>query len=395
MFQLQKYSPKKYEDRMLTNDSLGLISSMRTDEMTVEVFENEHWSCIAPKGWVPEKVSRHWTFRDGKPARPLEELPVPEDQCWSSNWKVSFDGEGVRDTHGWEYATRYKRFTPYRLPRTQRWRDTARRRRWVRKAVPAETSSFKRRGKLDDAPSLTLPEIQKCLQGLLRARQNAERLATLLGGPKDSWQLRQKLDELIKMIDEHRTRVRASLERLENKKTAKKLQNDLAREEAIFTSFKRKIEQKKQDYLFPSYTDDGSGKNELKSQQISFGKLDNNSFSFKSRPQKSQLDSLGQDGDYISRDSVERLVLQSLQKQDEVAVNDEIITERNIAIQEVLKSMVELNEVFRDFASIVVEQKAEVDKLDATMTEVYEQTACGYQQIVEAQRGQTRSCSLM
>ena len=71
----------------------------------VEVFENEQWFLHKGGRWLPPAAPHaHWSYHDGLPALPREEIQPPDGWEWASPWRI--DSSAPREpTRGWEYAT--------------------------------------------------------------------------------------------------------------------------------------------------------------------------------------------------------------------------------------------------------------------------------------------------
>jgi hypothetical protein len=77
-----------------------------------------------------------------------------------------------------------------------------------------------------------------------------------------------------------------------------------------------------------------------------------------------------------------------------VDTNEMIIAERNEEIIKISRSIVELNETFRDLSELIHDQGHKVDKIDDVMAETVEITKKGISELEDAHKSQKKSCSI-
>eukprot|EP00602_Paraphysomonas_sp_CaronLab_P000835 CAMPEP_0185029148 /NCGR_PEP_ID=MMETSP1103-20130426/15277_1 /TAXON_ID=36769 /ORGANISM="Paraphysomonas bandaiensis, Strain Caron Lab Isolate" /LENGTH=416 /DNA_ID=CAMNT_0027563787 /DNA_START=185 /DNA_END=1435 /DNA_ORIENTATION=- len=101
------------------------------------------------------------------------------------------------------------------------------------------------------------------------------------------------------------------------------------------------------------------------------------------------------DGVFMKRTEQEKIILQKLKPVDQATVQGHIIEERAVAIEEIHKGLVEVNEMFNDLSKIIKDQQVDVDTIFANCDESHAKTAEAFSQIVEADRLQQESACII
>lgn len=348
-----------------------------------EAYENQHWSS-SKWDWVPsgpDEHLRHWTTRTGKPLPQLEEIIPPPDYGWVTNWKVDTSplppGDGTRDREGWEYSTSLDKLVgSSRLPRGDvRWSDRARRRRWVRKMKPKTMLKDPR------AVKELIKQAQEGLKGLVKGRLKVQELVDTIGKTKDSAELRESLWDVVEMVNRHAEEVEYLLRSLDLKvvTAGKKLLNDFEKEKRALASLVAEADRK--DKATPvrsvkregvSSTTQSPSTPNITPEAVTAG--------------KTQFRFLGAkgveagEGVYMPRDT------QVIKVIDELEVNATIIEERVEAINEINRAVVELRDVFLDFAKLVHDQQAGIDEIEMNAEKAHANVGEGLAQIMNAER---------
>lgn len=94
----------------------------------------------------------------------------------------------------------------------------------------------------------------------------------------------------------------------------------------------------------------------------------------------------------------EAALLRQMRFQDEESVMEAIAVEREEAITEVARQLVELRDVFRDFAQLVAEQQEGIDVVAGNVEDAHVRTKEGYEAVLTAARHQqegTPACAVM
>jgi len=86
----------------------------------------------------------------------------------------------------------------------------------------------------------------------------------------------------------------------------------------------------------------------------------------------------------------EQAILKQLKYQDEEEVMLALALERELAINEVTMHLVELKDVFKDFAQLVSEQQEGIDAVCRNVEDAHARTEEGYNAILKAKEGQKK-----
>ncbi len=406
--------------------------SPRSKEVVVELYEHERWSRKAD-GWIPvegppARERAQWCTAQGTPAAPPEEMHPPAQYGWASNWRVDTSSTAplaappsssgplprpmqltgyTHDREGWEYATAPEKFgNPDRTPRgEERWSDRARRRRWIRvaryKALLSEVTAPQELGK----------QAQEGLKGLVRGRRTVQELCGLLGSRRDSADLRLKMFNLVDLVRQHGQEIDQVLRTLRDKGGdsaavggVKKWANDLAKEQRAFEDVAREVERKCRSVPLGSL-----GHHNAAAARGTGGAT---SASASSAPQmvgggggaavagatemplavsagkggfRPFVNMEGKVGDHAHHHTAEEAgLLKQLKFQDEEEVMEALMQERELAITEVTRHIVELKDVFTDFAQLVQEQQEGIDAVCQNVDHAHARTEDGYDSILKA-----------
>jgi t-SNARE complex subunit (syntaxin) len=76
-------------------------------------------------------------------------------------------------------------------------------------------------------------------------------------------------------------------------------------------------------------------------------------------------------------------------------VNEAIIQERSEAITQVHRGIVELREVFTDFAKLVNDQQVGIDAISKNVDDAHARMDSGLQQVIQAERHQREGTCIM
>jgi t-SNARE complex subunit (syntaxin) len=91
-------------------------------------------------------------------------------------------------------------------------------------------------------------------------------------------------------------------------------------------------------------------------------------------------------------------LLRQMRFQDEESVMEAIAVEREEAITEVTRQLVELRDVFRDFAQLVAEQQEGIDLVARNVEDAHARTKDGYEAVLKAEKHQQQAapgCAVM
>lgn len=374
-----------------TNYRLGGSKTEGTAEQKlVEIFENQRWSSAAQQ-WKPASECPEWTAKDGSSSKSLDECPVPEGCQWITNWRIDWstvDG-GALDRSGWEYATCFERFTPTRIPRGDiKWSDRARRRKWIR-CFASKTD--KQRSSSTGASEL-LPRVQEGLEGLVKGRKMIQMMVNALGTDKDTNELRKKLWNLVGMVRQHVRELEIMFKTSEKDTAIKKLLRNFQQEHQRIHDVIKEAERKEKHHVVESLissADPGYFSDESAEAQalpaVTAGRGVFQPASFDSSTSVSFTGAV-EDGVYVPRDVQDRMLLRQMKVQNEYEVNEILISERAETILEINHAMVELREVFLDFARLAHEQQSMIDRIADNIDETHGRVRAGYNHIVEANR---------
>lgn len=102
-----------------------------SETCVIEIYENQTFTRLG--GWVAHEALPYSMKPSMIACKPLEDITLPNAQwTWVTNWKTS-KMPGVTDGDGWEYASRFSRFsTQNRVPKAEAAWSRARRRLWIR-----------------------------------------------------------------------------------------------------------------------------------------------------------------------------------------------------------------------------------------------------------------------
>jgi len=356
--------------------------------------------------------------------------PTPEKPCSLSTsaapTSASFSGPPgpvLQDRGGWEYATHPDKFNrPERAPRgEEKWSDRARRRRWIRLArhkswLPAVT-----------APEELGQQARDGLKGLVRGRRTVQELCGLLGTRRDSSDLRSKLFSLVDMVRQHGREIEHVLRSLRGKGgegggecgkamgEVKKWRNDLGREQRLFDDVVRNVERRCRSVPLASLPGGGLTPSEASTGPAGAGAAADTGGGSGARGEASttaggpggggaaaaSLSAFSSaqtklPGPYAGwaghgrgeRSAQEEALLKQLQFQDEEEVMLALAQERELAIREVTSHLVELKDVFSDFAELVQGQQEGVDAVCRNVEVAHAKTEQGYEAILKAKGGQ-------
>jgi len=330
---------------------------------------------------LPPWGGAHWAdmsssggYKKGK--LQLESVQTPSGWSWAGNWKVIL-GDG-KDPQGWAYAETMRSFRKGGDGGTGHSgnRFKVRRREWVRKRVKGgkgpsrgssgvsqtsasslASSSHKKNLKQKSDPGALKSALSDTLQRLVAGTSALEGLAARMGGPRDGSSLRNQVKErsyalhqVVRRAEGHLNELKA-LERSissssqgnsESKKKSlttiraarNKLGNDLARAKKRFEVVDSKVKDK--------------------ARQAPIGGGSGGRRGGRSPPAASA--STGKSGRYVTREERDRYVNERLMVQDNVNINNSIIEERDEAMKDIHKNLVEVREVFADLADLVADQ---------------------------------------
>lgn len=350
------------------------------------------------------------------------------------------------DREGWEYATAPEKFgSPDRQARgEERWSDRARRRRWIRvaryKTLLSEVT----------APQELAKQAQEGLKGLVRGRRTVSELCGLMGTQRDSADLRLKLFNLVDIVRQHGREIEHVLQSLRERGATggggaggnssnnnsnrgggvgggssgngtadatsaawvgnvKKWMNDLAKEQRLFEEVAREVERRCRSHPLPraaaapspvtslSSSENGSNNDNSESHLapiINVSGVSTGKASF--RPYVSGGKAMLGNGGAAGEGEGEAELLRQLKFQDEEEVMEALTQERALAISEVTRHIVELRDVFKDFAQLVQEQQEGIDAVCKNVEDAHARTEEGYNSILKAHEVQkeTPACCI-
>lgn len=393
--------------------------------------------------WVPNK-KLPWTAADGQtPSCPPEEAELPGSEwTWASNWRID-KSPGSTDSDGWEYARYAERFLCNdRATKVSRgWRDTSRRRKWSR--VMRRDSRVGVTNEFQEAK----PRIQNGLRAINAVRLRLEMIAKT--APEE---LRK--DQMKNLVHSVRKNMQDTLELLvplesgagqKSSAAIKKLKNDLAKEEAAIDAIVKlsedkslEIESKSNQQVASASSPRPSPSSKRGSMRVQEREREKQSMSMENQQQRENVKSgtfnnlkssrndtdlgkekknpnanrvvsggrnqplnLGnltkgnyddEDGVFVRRTEQEQDILQKLVPIDEATVQAHIIEERAVAIDQIHKSLVEINDMFTDFSHLVKQQEGEVMTIVKNAEESNAKTEEAYNQILQAERLQRENC---
>ena len=391
--------------RRLTNGGSTTTTGANGNQMGVgeeeyEAYENQRWS-NSKRDWViptPPGDCPPWTTSSGEALLPLEEIEPPPEYGWVTNWKIDTaelaPGEGTRDREGWEYSTSFDRMVggERRPPRGDcRWSDRARRRRWVRK--------MKVKTLLQDSRAVTelVKQAQEGLKGLVKGRLRLQELVDAIGKRRDSIELREKMWSVVSMVNQHSGKLETLLRSMDRDivTSAKKLLNDFEKEKRQLGSLVADAERR--DRATPVKATAGAPR--TSSMEISsYMDLATPDAVTAGRTQfrfTGPTTSKTGEGVYVARDDQETQMMNRMQVMDEVEVNATIIEERAEAITEINKAVVELRDVFLDFAKLVHDQQSGIDAVEMNAEMAHANVERGLEHILKAQELQKNGTCIL
>jgi syntaxin 7 len=80
--------------------------------------------------------------------------------------------------------------------------------------------------------------------------------------------------------------------------------------------------------------------------------------------------------------------------ENEIIINEEIAKEKEIAINQIHKDIIQIHEIFADLANIVNEQEISIDITTNNIDESLKNTKCGLENIKNAAKSQ-RTCNII
>ncbi len=111
-----------------------------------DAYENSRYYPLQARWgapWTHMGDPQEWSDGRGKGSRELTSIKLPMNWEWvEPSWKVDMTGEIGRniDSDGWEYSINFNSFSLTNARRTKQPMDSVRRRRWIRRRVPKNTS---------------------------------------------------------------------------------------------------------------------------------------------------------------------------------------------------------------------------------------------------------------
>jgi len=272
-------------------------------------------------------------------------------------------------------------------------------------------------------------QAQEGLKGLVRGRRTVQELCKLIGTRRDSKEMREKVFNLVGIIRQHGREIEQVLKNLREREGGreggvgggvKKWGNDLGKEQRVFEDVSREVERKCRSVPLaalpaavagaPRGTTEatgaaggaGAGGASQSSSKCGGGgggavaategmmvSAGRDSF----RPFVN-LEGKVQDQAHHHTEE-EQTILKQLKFQDEEEVMLALALERELAINEVTMHLVELRNVFQEFAQLVSEQQEGIDAVCRNAEDAHARTEEGYNAILKAKEGQkeTTGCT--
>jgi hypothetical protein len=202
------------------------------ESCVIEIYEHEVFHRM--KGWI-ESNQTPWTLKSTNDVcKPPDEITLPNAEwVWTSNWKID-KKPGQTDSDGWEYASRYSRFSsnkPRAAKAEKTWSDKARRRLWAR-LMRREVNI----GKGADL-SKVMPKIQLGLSSIHTARLKIEDITNKSPEASNSDQMqilvhsvKKNIADIMQVLDQVDEQASNS-KSTQSTAVVKKLRNDVVREE--------------------------------------------------------------------------------------------------------------------------------------------------------------------
>jgi len=248
-------------------------------------------------------------------------------------------------------------------------------------------------------------QAQEGLKGLVKGRLKIQELVDAIGKRRDSCELRQKLWSVIDMVNQHASKLEILLRSFDRDvvTSAKKLLKDFEKEKKQLGQAVAEAEMR--DRITPVKAMAGGGGGGSSSGNAYMGRADSSKTDLGTpdsvtagRTQfrfTGPISSNGGEGAYVARDEQERVMIDRMQVMDESEVNATLIEERAEAITDINKSVVELKEVFLDFAKLVHDQQAGVDAIEMNAELAHANVEKGLEHIIRAEELQRKGTCII
>jgi|EP00624_Nannochloropsis_granulata_P007570 hypothetical protein len=278
-------------------------------------------------------------------------------------------------------------------------------------------------------------QAQEGLKGLVRGRRTVQELCKLIGTRRDSREMREKVFSLVEIIRQHGREIEQVLKNLREREGGrdggvgggvKKWGNDLGKEQRVFEDVAREVERKCRNVPLAALPDAAAGAQRGTTEAVgAAGGAGAGGASQSSGNCGGDARGGGGGGGAVAatekmvvsagRDSFrpfvnlegkvqdrahhhteeEQAILKQLKFQDEEEVMLALALERELAINEVTMHLVELKDVFQEFAQLVSEQQEGVDAVCRNAEDAHARTKEGYNAILKAKEGQKETTGCM
>jgi hypothetical protein len=275
-------------------------------------------------------------------------------------------------------------------------------------------------------------QAQEGLKGLMRGRRTVQELCKLIGTRRDSREMREKVFNLVEIVRQHGREIEQVLKSLREREGGregglavgggvKKWGNDLGKEQRVFEEVAREVERKCRSVPLAALLGAAAGAERGTTAAATAaaaaatagagagGASQNGSSSSSSSggggavASERMTVSAGRDSfrPFINLEGKvqdrahhhteeEQAILKQLKFQDEEEVMLALALERELAINEVTMHLVELKDVFKDFAQLVSEQQEGIDAVCKNVEDAHARTEEGYDAILKAKEGQKK-----